>query len=189
MHNEDTLVKVIADTKRMCPLLPVLTYNYDTFVERQYYYDYSHNLNYYSGPDYMSKINDHVIHLHGYLSYTNNKKDGIILTDEEYYSTYDSASTSWVVKAQKEILDKHIVLFVGSSMSDLFQMSLINGVKQNHGDNWRCYALLKLDPNKIGLKGTIKLLEYYQKKGIHIIFVDSFEKMPEKLSDILLARH
>ena len=186
MHDENTLVKVVAKAKRKYKSIPLLTYNYDTFVERQYYHDYKNPLEYCDVSEYRTKLNKSVIHLHGYISYEHHHKKGIVLTDDEYFKTYESGSRSQVVETQEFVLKNYTCLFVGSSMSDIFQMSVIDRVRKHNKEiGWKCYAILKIDLDKIGLRGTIKLLEFYQKKGIQVIFTNSFDEMPNMLKDLL----
>lgn len=193
MHKERTLVKVISDAKRTYGSLPVLTYNYDTFIERQYWYDSEGaSLNYISGDESKHHLHDSVIHLHGYISYKKNNKNDIVLTDDEYFDTYFSKKNDWSRKLQKEVLLKYKCLFIGSSMSDIFQMSLISEVKEDFRnvngefkDSWNCYALLCFNNPNLGIKGKIRLLEFYQKRGVKVIFVDNHDKLPDKLKNLL----
>ena len=65
---------------------------------------------------------------------------GVVLTQEDYYKTYKNKN--WVVKTQETALNGNC-LFVGSSMSDLFQMSVIDGVRDAyylHGTVMRSFV-------------------------------------------------
>ena len=181
MHKEDTLVKYIALGKERYPNMPILSYNFDTFVERQYFKSFGKELKYYSGNAYKGHLLDSVIHLHGYISYTENNVKDIILTADDYYAAYLD-SRSWVVNIQKEILKDYKCLYVGSSLSDLFQMSLIKEVSKND-PKWECFALMCF--NDMKYKDKMRLLDYYAKLGVRVIFVDDFSKLPSMLKELL----
>ena len=75
-------------------------------------------------------------------------------------------------------------------MSDLYQMSVINEVwkqklKENEGTGnlWKCFALVCLKGMK--LKDKISIINYYQSKGIYLIFEDDYSKLPGTLSRLL----
>ena len=183
MHDQLSLIDVIAKAKAKYKSLPLLTYNYDTFIERQYYHNTRHSLNYYCGDrvsddiETISKSN--VIHLHGYISYLHNKYKGIILTDEDYYDAYLNAK-SWTYKTQVQVLRDYTCLFVGSSMSDLFQMSLIQKAKKGDRDKkWSCYALMCFE--NLEFKEKVQIIKYYKEKGIQVIFVEDYSELPNKL--------
>ena len=185
IFKENTLVHVISDVKAKYKSIPIFTYNYDTFIERQFYNDHHSSglsLSYYSGSDYLSYLDTYIIHLHGYLSYAHKKSKGIILTDREYFDTYLSKGGSWVKDAQLYALQKYSCLFVGSSMSDLFQMSIINEAAKSNPE-WCCYALMCLDA--LSLKEKIHIIHFYRMRGIRLILVDSFKELPDRLRELL----
>ena len=191
MHKIVSAIKVISEAKYKYKKLPILTYNYDTFIERQYEENHKGSyLHYSNGEPYdvndglaLNRIvADSVIHLHGYSSYKRGKTKGIILTDEDYYNAYLDSS-SWVRAIQIKMLQNYKCLFVGSSMSDLFQMSLIVEAKKNNKKNrWKCYALMCFKDLTVPEK--MKMITYYGNKGIQIIFVDRFDEIPQKLANI-----
>lgn len=184
-----SLIKIIAQGKKMYPSMPLLTYNYDTFIEQAFNQKKANQvLNSYAKDkrnEYESlPIYDSVIHLHGYLNYANKKYKGLILTDTEYYDAYLDKESSWVYKTQLEMLQEYRCLFVGSSMSDLFQMSVINRAKKtNKSRGWYCFALMCFKDLKPLEK--IQVYKYYSEKGINIIFVDDYDKLPLKLAELL----
>jgi hypothetical protein len=114
------------------------------------------------------------------MPYNNiSRKTNLILTQYDYYSVYKG--NNWVSKKQKELLENYTCLFVGSSMSDLFQMSLINDVRnkaikksmnnmKKNNDNikiWKCFALMCL--KGLSARDKVAIFNYYLNKGIHII--------------------
>ena len=108
MHDQASLVDVIARAKEKYRDLPLLTYNYDTFVEKQYFHNTKKQLNYYFGNDKsIDKVEllgkENVIHLHGYISYEKKKSKGVILTDEDYFKAYLDKN-SWTFRMQSQAL-------------------------------------------------------------------------------------
>ena len=184
MHGENSMIKAIALAKKKYKDLPIFTYNYDTFVERQYYYETKQPLNYYSGFNYKNNLLDSVVHLHGYYSYKRRKHKDIILTDKEYFDNYLSSPMSWSKDAQLFALDNYKCLFIGSSMSDLFQMSIIQNMKnQDKKGKWYCFALMNFEG--LSLNERIQVTKYYAEKGILLITTDSFKDMPNKLAELI----
>ena len=184
MAKEETLAKVIAEGKYKHMKMPLYTYNYDTFVEQQYTHDYHKDLYHRSSDEYTSGRDDIVIHLHGYMGYASKMAKGIVLTDNEYFDAYLSNPSSSVRKAQEYLLSDYKCLFVGSSMSDLFQMSIIQDIAKKQGKDWCCFALMCF--NGLSLSEKIQLLRYYREKGIYIILADDFNVMPKMLRELIV---
>ena len=185
MHVGGTLLRSIARIKFNNITMPLISYNYDNFLEMDYEKAFSSKLSSVSSKRQdLKTMEPKVIHIHGILPYKKtSKRSKIILTLEEYYSTYKN--NNWVVAKQKEILSKRTCLFVGSSMSDLFQMSIINDVRKRHYSleepySWKCFALLCL--KDMSPKDIVAIYSYYFSKGVHIIVVDNYDELPSKLS-------
>lgn len=186
MHNQKSLIKAIALAKKKYPSLPILTYNYDTFIEKEYHAITGSDLRYYWGGSVKKTtdemINNIVVHLHGYLSYTKSNCKGIVLSDEDYCNAY-LKSGNWTKEVQLEVLKKYNCLFVGSSMSDLFQMSVIQEARNTDKDGkWNCFALMCL--KDLDLKEKMQIMKYYKEKGIRLIVVKSFDKLPGRLASL-----
>lgn len=191
MHSPNTLIRSIVKIKQKFIDMPLITYNYDSFLEDDF--------NLINNKSKMSTVYDaktdnlslepKIKHVHGFCSNTSpaNPKN-IILTDEEYFNVYKG--NSWVVNEQKNALENHICLYVGSSMSDLFQMSIINDIKKKNNANlnhkaigpWFCYALVCL--KNLSPKDISTINNYYIRKSIRLIFVDDYEKLPKQLDDL-----
>lgn len=190
LHANPSLLNIVATAKKERPRMPILTYNYDLFLESQYKFDFGMKMNHYSGKDYIHYFKDCIIHLHGYLSDASGATPkGLILTDRQYFSAYlNSKSTSyWVYQAQRDALNDYSVLYIGSSMSDVFQLSVIDDVYQEKSKKkqlWNCYALMcfkDVDDNDI-----YSIIQYYNQKGIKIIFEKDFDELINRLKRILL---
>lgn len=184
MFKEDTLVRAIALGKIKYPTLPLLTYNYDTFVERQYEIECSKKLDHILPQLGGSLPSNSVIHLHGYIGFHSHMARDIVLTDKEYFETYLDYSLKPSKKIQNYVLSNYYCLFVGSSMSDLFQISLINKIKDRFKNGrWCCFALMCF--KDLSLNEEIHLIKYYRSKGIYLITVNSFAELPKKLATLL----
>lgn len=72
-------------------------------------------------------------------------------------------------------------------MSDVFQLSVIDDVYQEKSKKkqlWNCYALMcfkDVDDNDI-----YSVIQYYNQKGIKIIFEKAFDELINRLKRILL---
>ncbi|MBQ6979723.1 MAG: SIR2 family protein [Clostridia bacterium] len=187
MHNEYTLLHSIAVAKHKFHNMPIVTFNYDNFLENDLKIFYpSFNIKAVSSAKSNKKTAEpKIMHVHGYCEDNKSKVGNLILTDEEYYKAYKGSS--WVVKEQKRLLKDYICLYVGSSMSDLFQMSLIEEVStemnKKDGALWKCFALVCL--KGLTPKDILAIYNYYNKKAIRIIFVDDFSKLPETLKKLM----
>lgn len=186
MLNENTIIKAIARGKEKYPKIPILTYNYDTFVEQQYENITGNYLNHNLCDDYAKDPSFGVIHLHGYIGYTTGKSKDIILTDKEYFDAYLGHPKSKVRDVQINALTNYKCLFIGSSMSDLFQMSIIQDVARKEGKRWCCFAVMCF--NGLTLNEKIQLMKFYRDKGIYIILAKDFEHMPDVVADLLDVR-
>ena len=189
LHDKNSIIKAVAKAKMDKPNMPILTYNYDIFLEKQYDYDYHRYLGYYCGKDYLSHLKDSVIHLHGFLSdKPGTSPKNLVLTDSEYFSSYiaSGGTPSWVYQAQRDILNAFSVLYVGSSMSDVFQLAVINDVfktKKASKKLWNCYALMCL--KDMENEDIYSIIQYYAQKGIKIIYTKTFDELITKISNLL----
>ena len=187
MHINGTLLRSVSTIKRANKDMPIITYNYDNFLEMDYEHAFSSKLfSVASRRQDLIIAEPKVIHVHGLMPYKNaSRHSKIILTQEEYYSTYKAKN--WAVARQKELLSKNTCLFVGSSMSDLFQMSVINDVRKKYYSfeeaySWKCFALLCL--KDMNPKDVVAIYNYYFSKGVHIIVVNDFDELSSKIMDL-----
>lgn len=107
-------------------------------------------------------------HVHGEITNTNTPKHpNIVLSAEQYYKAYQSKQT-WTYQAQFNVLSHNTCLFIGSSMSDLYQMSIIRDVQRIEESGkgkyphrlWKCFALLCIKDMKP--KDKISVINYYK---------------------------
>ena len=75
-------------------------------------------------------------------------------------------------------------------MSDLYQMSLIHEVRSKHLKTtneieymWKCFALMCI--KDLEDKDKLSIINYYLRKGVYLIFTDSFLKLPTILDEML----
>lgn len=187
MFKEDTMVRAIALGKDKYFNLPILTYNYDTFVEHQYSLETGKRLVNIIPSRELSIPSNAVVHLHGYIDYYSHNTKNIILTDKEYFDAYLDSPLKPTKSVQINILKNYNCLFVGSSMSDLFQMSIITDIKKkDKRGKWCCFALVCF--KDLSLNEKIHLIRYYRSKGIYLITVDSFADLPSKLGELFGLR-
>lgn len=184
MFKEDTLVRAIALGKIKYPDLPLLTYNYDTFIEHQYEIECLKKIDHVLPSEILSLPSNCIIHLHGYIGYRTHLAKDIILTDKEYFEAYLDYPPKPTKRIQNYVLKNRYCLFVGSSMSDLFQMSLISKTKDlSKNGKWCCFALMCF--KDLSLNEKIHLIKYYRNKGIYLITVNSYAELPKKLASLL----
>lgn len=183
MHTSSTLIRAISNIKKNNKV-NLLTYNYDQFVEIDYELLTKQKLYSITSDAQDKKISgSKIYHLHGLIDYKNHNQKNVILTENEYFKAY--TGNGFAVRKQLDSLNNDLCLFVGSSMSDLFQLSLISRARNkmlNNGKSWKCFALMPLI--NFSNKDKVAIYNFYIKKGIYLIFVDSFKELPEKLSKL-----
>lgn len=182
MHTKYTLLHAIAESKYNDPRMPVITYNYDTFIEN--------DLEKYHPDFFVSSVSASVSdkknsepkikHVHGIIFDKKNPiLKNIVLSSDQYFLAYKTGK-QWTYKTQYDALYNNICLYVGSSMSDLYQMSVINDVKKEYENNekrvWKCFALMCL--KDVSAKDKISMISYFMSKGIYIIFVSNYDELP-----------
>lgn len=185
MLKADSLLKAIALAKINKPELAVLTYNYDNFLEQEIT-DCNPALKYksYSGKNFVKYLTNRIIHLHGTIDSKSHKiDDKLILTDKDYFNAYLSKRNGWAYKAQKYVLSNYNCLFIGSSMSDLFQLSIIEKVYESYGRDWKCFALMCFK-NELDDNDKNNLIRFYRSKGIYVIFVNDYDELAPELNKI-----
>ena len=186
--SKGTLINEIVASKVKNPLINLITYNYDNFIEMEYYHQTKKDLVSVVSCRKDNKTNEPKIkHVHGFLPYNAiSRRRSIVLTQEEYYNAYSDGS--WIVETQKKALDG-LCLFVGSSMSDQFQMGIIDSKQKDfyrkHKDQnliWKCYCLMCLE----GLteKDKVAVYNYFIRKGVYLIFVNSFNQLAPKYAEL-----
>lgn len=196
MHTENTLIRAAVQAKIKNPNMPIVTYNYDNFFERDY--EKVTNKKIKSVINRSSNLRSSepkILHVHGFFPLRKNgskAKPNLVLTQEEYYSAY--VSRGWTPSIQKKILTENTCLFIGSSMSDLYQMSMIDEVQKDYYSKandsiefktltpWKCFALVCL--KDMDTRDIVSLYNFYISKGVYIIFVDKFKDLPKELSKL-----
>lgn len=192
MHSGNTLIRAIALAKKANKNLKLISYNYDEFLETDYndYCDPSDVMrSVCSAREDATTEEPKVKHVHGVIPLDGTAKKGVVLTQEEYFRTYKNEN--WVVRTQEMAL-KGNCLYVGSSMSDLFQMSIIDRIRDAHYKNsyeflftypWNCYALLCL--KGLSARDIAAIYTYYLNKGVKVIYVEDFNLLSSKFSDLM----
>ena len=191
MHDSSTLIRSAVRVKEHLPNMPVITYNYDDFFEIDYNKYTSRTISSVENQQQdNTTVEPKIRHVHGLFPYgMSTLQPQLVLTQEEYYDAYRyrHGHVSWTPDIQKYILKNNVCLFIGSSMSDLYQMSLIDEIYNEYysGEQtrpWKCFALLcfkELTPRDI-----YSVCNYYASKGVHVIFTDDFKDLPAELLKI-----
>lgn len=178
MYLEETAIKSISTIKMTFgDRITLFTYNYDTFLEGQYGHDYA--------PKSLlpvlepGVVENEVIHLHGIFKQTDSEGDNIILTRSKYYEIYNDHKKNKAMNLFIDSLKNNVCLFIGSSMTDMFQMMIIDKACKSCGGKTTIYALLPIDSLQEGAKETI--YQYFLKKSIFVIPFKKFEDLPETI--------
>lgn len=176
----------------------IITYNFDDLLERCLHRrKVQTNIlaceNDISTPDKLS-----VFHVHGYMP---KKTDGntinteLIFSEEDYHKVYRDVYC-WSNLAQLNYLREHTCLFVGCSLTDPNLRRLLDVAKRNN-EKPRHFAFLRrnnvvnsgeVDQNALEAYKDIDLSlreKYYATMGLNIIWVDSFEEIPQILKSLL----
>ncbi len=178
----------------------IVTYNFDDLLERKLdekdIYCES-----YDGPSPRKDENSvNIYHVHGKIKKTvepddDITTDNIVFSEEQYHNIYTD-TYHWSNIKQIDMLREHPCLFIGCSLSDPNTRRLLD-IAYKKGET-RHYAFMKRDKIKIpdGLSKSEKAYRifedfymrnrnaYYNSLGIHVIWVDEYDEIPELLDEI-----
>lgn len=170
----------------------VINYNFDSVLEQNMKENYKSNEE--EVLNSKTVINGCIVnHVHGYIPYDYNGKtivSNFIFTDKEYYDNMMNP-TSFTNTTQKEILQRKNVIFVGVSFTDS-NMKEILRERVSVGYSNNIFAFLKLPDfrfegtnNKL-IENKYKLVyeRYFDSLGVKVLWVHSFEEIPEKIEKI-----
>lgn len=199
---DTTLLKAIAEIctprRNHIGVQGIVTYNFDDLLERCLKRKNVPSNTIYgedgiSVPDKLS-----VFHVHGYLP--KNRDDNIgnmelIFSEEDYHRVYRDAYC-WSNLVQLNYLRERTCLFIGCSLTDPNLRRLLDVAKRNN-EKPRHFAFLKrntiipdeqLDSKALSIYEDIDFglrERYYATLGLNIIWVDSFEEIPQILNSLL----
>lgn len=181
MHKENTLVRSIAKAKAAHENLAVLTYNFDNFLEEdlkriglQVNVEYKSN----------SRMPEpKIVHVHGFLPPEGDGHD-IVLSRPEYEKYYKTKK-EWVWKTQADMLKSRVCIFVGSSMSDVYQMKVIEETLRLSERRFprRCFAIIAF--KCFSKKDRMMVESYFYGRNVEIIPVCDHEAIPKELDKIM----
>lgn len=194
LFETESAVKSIAQAKRKYgDRMMIFTYNYDTFLEDAYTWLYKKK-----GPLLESVVTidenlpynpNQVIHLHGLLRLDpksgEESHEGIILTKSEYLSAYmtnRSKGISFFKKCLNE--ENNLVLFVGSSMTDMFQMAIIDEVYSASDESVDDFVYALLPVCKLDKTSRVAVYQYFLNKNVITIPFEKFEDLPALIKNI-----
>lgn len=180
-HQPGTLIRAISEIILKCSdSLEIGTFNYDSFLENDLSIlnkDFKVKAVYNKDP---VEENDHfkVFHLHGHLpsdlrEATEEEKEkylkSIVLTQKDYLEQY-SNKDSFAFGKQKELYENEVCLFVGSSMTDVFQLECMNQLVGK-----KFYAILPF--KDLTPKDLRNLRHFYATQGITVIPVKEYSEI------------
>ncbi len=193
IHSDNNTMRAVTSFISKYRNTNVITYNYDEFLEKDIRLGFKNfvAISTYDGGKYptldnkknnesISKIE--IKHVHGFIPYRENQwnstmKKTIILNQLEYFSLYKSRS-NWAYKIQYEALNKGVSLFVGSSLSDIFLVKILNDTKKTG----KKYAFMYGE--NIKEKDKYNVIKYFRELNVFIIWCESFEKIYDLLTTI-----
>lgn len=178
LHKPDTIVHAISEIiRRYYGFVEVGTFNYDSFVENDFGLPgHGHAIQpIYELGQRLSKKDFPLFHLHGYLPMSLPKdederqkyQDNIVLTQKDYFERYSDKS-SFTYSKQRDLYENDICLFVGSSMTDIFQLQCMSEVEGRE-----YFAILRRNKDMTD-KDYRELIYYYNSNNITPISVDEF---------------
>ena len=189
--SDDSALKAIAESKyKLKGSLLLYTYNYDVFLEKQYERLYPEEKLIPITELSSIKVNDVpdnvVIHVHGVFLDDMDKGHDIVLSSTDYFEQYHLPYISKKMQCLFKSFQNDICLFIGSSMTDIFQMNMLaEALRQAEKSKAKqsVFALMCLKDLKPKEKEAI--YRYYVRKRIYLISFDDFETLPNKIRDLL----
>ena len=169
--------------------MSIFTDNYDTFLEDEIEHlgIPGKVLSPIVNPPGLNFQYDWVVHVHGLMEKTfdpeapsSGSASSIVLTQSEYFDLYRKPNNA--LQLLENALKTQTCLFIGSSLTDMFQMDMIkrncsNSEAKNDTKRRPVYALMRL--SSLGTKDAAGIYEYYKRKGILIITFNSFDDLPD----------
>lgn len=184
--DEKTTIRALSKViEKWRDYLEVGTFNYDSFLEN----DIAHeNMGIDVVPVYKDGTNIEtgsfpIYHLHGYLpsakeSITEEHVGSIVLTQEQYFKKY-SDKKSFTYRKQVELYKNKVCLFVGSSMTDVFQLQCMDQLA-SEDNNKLFHAILNVS-NDMNADDKWQLNQFYSFEHVRPIWVHSFNDISEML--------
>lgn len=187
IHPDNNTMRAVTTFLYKYPNTNVITYNYDEFLEKDInmkFKDFKAISRYEGGkyPPLTNKTfsdefpkNIEINHVHGFVPYRENQwntimKKSIILNQLDYFGLYRSRA-NWGYKIQYESLKKGVSVFVGSSLSDIFLVKILNDTKKIG----KKYAFMY--GGGITAKDKYNVIKYFKELNVDIIWCDDFNKI------------
>lgn len=186
LFDEDSALKVLAEIKHAYSRrISLITYNYDTFLEGQYHALFKHaRLSAKTKASSKQLLGKTVLHVHGLFKPNEDHGSDIVLTRSDYFRTYADWKSHPALSTLSEILSTHLCLFVGSSMTDIYQLQMIEEAAKSLKSPGRpntIYAMLCIKQLKDDEKALKYIYRYYLRKNIVVIPIKSFADLPSEL--------
>jgi len=198
-NSSSQLLEAICDicrpSRNIAGVNGIITYNFDDLLEQSLTRAKIDCKFITKDDDLASNDALNIFHVHGYLpqKISNLSQDlGLVFSEEEYHQVYQNPY-SWSNLIQINCFRDKTCVFIGSSLSDPNLRRLLD-ISSRKGENPHHFAFL-LRPNEINNvnNNTDSALvlyreieenltnSYYKTLGLNIIWVDSFDEVPELL--------
>ena len=192
IHPNNSTMRAVSTFLNKYQNTNVITYNYDEFLERDIKTNFKKifAIAKFEGGKFPeinnqnSNINNLrsgivINHVHGFVPYNignwnPNMERSIILNQLEYFDLYGSKK-NWGYKIQYEALKKGTCVFVGSSLSDILLVKLLNETKANG----KRYAFMC--GGNITPKDKYNVTKYYKELNVNIIWCNDFKEIHDIL--------
>ncbi|WEI91850.1 SIR2 family protein [Enterococcus casseliflavus] len=188
----DAIIKIAAPQYSNAGLKSIITYNFDDLIEQKFKEKEFEYNSIYQEENMVAIDKLNIYHVHGYLPSNWSKEESainLIFSEEDYHRVYRD-SFSWSNLTQINALRDNTCLFIGCSLTDPNLRRLLD-VSTRNKESARHYAILR--KNIVGTadaehKSLLKIYQsiddnireaYFQELGINIIWVNSFEEIPD----------
>lgn len=198
----DSLVALARAERDVKGVQAIVNYNYDDILDEKLREQNVRCKTVRSGRDVVPSGFLPCYHVHGVLpirnlyiradAYTKDKIGNFVFSEDEYHQEY-SDPYRWSNMIQISLLGKNVGLFVGLSMQDPNIRRLIDVTYRQYPEN-KNYAVLKResslykakDQKGVMLRNLYEEVESrsFESIGVKVIWVDSFEEMPEFINSI-----
>lgn len=177
----------------------IVTYNFDDLLERRLERQKVATNIISNEDDITDSEKLSVFHVHGFLPKKINEVESnieLIFSEEDYHRVYRDAYC-WSNLAQLNYLRERTCLFIGCSLTDPNLRRLLD-VATRSNEKPRHYAFLRrnhhFDTNGINIEAlniyksidTNLREKYYATMGLNIIWIDSFEEIPQILKSFII---
>lgn len=187
----DAIIKIAAPQYSNAGLKSIITYNFDDLIEQKFKEKEFEYNSIYQEENMVAIDKLNIYHVHGYLPSSWSKEESdinLIFSEEDYHRVYRD-SFSWSNLTQINAFRDNTCLFIGCSLTDPNLRRLLD-VSTRNKESARHYAILRkniVETTDAEHKSLLKIYQniddnireaYFHELGINIIWVNSFEEIP-----------